>query len=187
MKSLESQRLVLAFSDPSNARHVATFVTESREHLAPFGPVHTADYFTVAYWQDELSRRQADRVAGRAVHLYIFNKQMPLGPIIGQCALTGIVGGVFQAAYLGFGLHPNHQGHGYMTEALETVINYAFTEMKLHRIMANYMPTNQRSARVLKRLGFVQEGIARSYLFLNGQWQDHVLTALVNSRDINPE
>jgi len=50
----------------------------------------------------------------------------------------------------------------------------------LHRIMANYRPENERSARVLSGLGFQQEGFARSYLKINGEWADHVLTALVN-------
>jgi ribosomal-protein-alanine N-acetyltransferase len=46
--------------------------------------------------------------------------------------------------------------------------------------MANYIPCNERSARVLKRLGFEVEGYARDYLFLAGNWQDHVLTSLIN-------
>jgi ribosomal-protein-alanine N-acetyltransferase len=46
--------------------------------------------------------------------------------------------------------------------------------------MANYLPTNERSARLLRRLGFVIEGSARDYLFVGGQFRDHVLTALTN-------
>jgi ribosomal-protein-alanine N-acetyltransferase len=46
--------------------------------------------------------------------------------------------------------------------------------------MANYIPTNERSGLLLKRLGFAVEGYARDYLLINGQWRDHVLTALTN-------
>jgi len=52
--------------------------------------------------------------------------------------------------------------------------------MNLHRIMANYVPTNERSASVLKKLGFQVEGYARDYLYLNGKWRDHILTSLTN-------
>ena len=46
--------------------------------------------------------------------------------------------------------------------------------------MANYRPENDRSRKLLERLGFVREGLARDYLFIDGAWRDHVLTALTN-------
>ena len=46
--------------------------------------------------------------------------------------------------------------------------------------MANYIPHNERSGRLLRRLGFMVEGYARDYLFINGAWRDHILTALTN-------
>jgi len=65
-----------------------------------------------------------------------------------------------------------------------------FDAMQLHRIMANYRPENERSARLLARLGFEKEGEARAYLRINGVWADHVLTALINpasDRLLQPE
>ena len=59
------------------------------------------------------------------------------------------------------------------------VINYAFNELGLNRIMANYMPSNDRSEALLNSLGFVREGLAERYLKINGVWEDHVLTALI--------
>lgn len=69
-----------------------------------------------------------------------------------------------------------------MTEALELLIPYAFGPLNLHRIMANYMPRNRRSARLLKRLGFRIEGRAPDYLQIAGRWEDHILTSLVNQK-----
>jgi ribosomal-protein-alanine N-acetyltransferase len=97
------------------------------------------------------------------------------------------VRGALHGATLGYGLSAQHQGQGYMTEAGQRLVAYAFDDLNLHRLMANYMPHNQRSANVLKRLGFAIEGIARDYLFINGQWQDHVLTSLVNPSWQMPE
>lgn len=56
----------------------------------------------------------------------------------------------------------------------------------MHRIMANYMPHNQRSGALLARLGFEREGYAKDYLLIDGKWQDHVLTALTNKEWLPP-
>ncbi|MCJ8298752.1 MAG: 30S ribosomal protein S5 alanine N-acetyltransferase, partial [Pseudomonadales bacterium] len=58
---------------------------------------------------------------------------------------------------------------------------------KLHRIMANYIPENVRSAKVLEKVGFKKEGYSPSYLKIAGKWQDHVLTALINPADIESD
>ena len=63
--------------------------------------------------------------------------------------------------------------------SLLALVIYAFEELQLHRLMANYQPENVRSGRVLERLGFVREGFAQAYLHIDGTWRDHVLTALV--------
>jgi len=107
------------------------------------------------------------------------------GPVIGTCNYTNVVRGVFQACHLGYQIARDHEGRGLMREALEALNAFAFDEMGLHRIMANYIPANERSGQLLTRLGFEREGYAKRYLYIAGQWQDHVLTALV-SRDFEP-
>ena len=67
-----------------------------------------------------------------------------------------------------------------MSEAIKKAIDYMFCEQNIHRIMANYMPSNTRSAKLLKKLGFTIEGLAKDYLLINGKWEDHVLTSLTN-------
>lgn len=67
-----------------------------------------------------------------------------------------------------------------MFESLSVAIPYIFDHIGLHRIMANYIPTNDRSGKLLRKLGFVVEGYARDYLYIAGQWQDHIMTALTN-------
>jgi ribosomal-protein-alanine N-acetyltransferase len=74
-----------------------------------------------------------------------------------------------------------------MFEALQALVRYAFEDLKLHRIMANYMPANERSGRLLRRIGFVVEGYARDYLHLDGAWRDHILTSLTNPNPLFPD
>lgn len=68
-----------------------------------------------------------------------------------------------------------------MLRTVQRSIEFMEENLGIHRIMANYMPRNQRSAKLLKRLGFVVEGYAREYLMINGVWEDHVMTAKVLS------
>lgn len=67
-----------------------------------------------------------------------------------------------------------------MFEALNLTNVYVFGELGLHRIQAAYLPHNERSGALLDRLGFEKEGFARRYLKINGVWEDHILTSLIN-------
>jgi ribosomal-protein-alanine N-acetyltransferase len=67
-----------------------------------------------------------------------------------------------------------------MSEAVAKATQCMFETQNIHRIMANYMPSNERSARLLQKLGFIIEGHAKKYLLINGQWEDHILTSLTN-------
>ncbi len=98
--------------------------------------------------------------------------------IIGFCNFTQIFHGSFQACYLGYKIDCEYEGKGFMFEALESSIEYLFKTCGIHRIMANYIPNNIRSAKLLNRLNFAVEGYAKNYLLINNQWEDHVLTAL---------
>ncbi len=138
----------------------------------------TPDSFDIGFF--ERSRRQQLAVEDRCYNFAIFFRNGGADTIVGWVNLSNIVRGAFQACHLGYSLAANAQGNGIMTEALRALIPFAFDELQLHRIMANYMPHNIRSAAVLARLGFSIEGFAKDYLYIAGAWQDHVLTSLIN-------
>jgi ribosomal-protein-alanine N-acetyltransferase len=94
--------------------------------------------------------------------------------------LSNVIRGLFYAAHLGYRTDNAHQGQGLMTEAGRAVVEFAFQDIGLHRIMANYRPENPASGAVLAKLGFQKEGFAPNYLLIGGQWRDHILTALTN-------
>lgn len=77
-------------------------------------------------------------------------------------------------------MHHANEGKGFIFKALQRAILYMFEEHSLHRIMANYMTANKRSAKLLDRLGFEIEGYAKQYLYIQNKWEDHILTALTN-------
>lgn len=86
---------------------------------------------------------------------------------------------------MGFGVAFGAQGKGIAHQLCQHAISYAFNDIGLHRIMANYMSHNNRSAKLLSRLGFEKEGLARDYLKISGEWQNHMLTSLMNNEDMS--
>ncbi|QEN05259.1 GNAT family N-acetyltransferase [Thiospirochaeta perfilievii] len=103
------------------------------------------------------------------------------GQLIGQINISNIVYGPFLSCFLGYKLGEKFQGMGYMGEALNKVIDIAFNQYKLHRIEANIIPKNIKSINVVERLNFVNEGLSKKYLKINGQWQDHSHYVLLNN------
>lgn len=183
---LITERLIIRLPIPRDAARMVAYQQANRAHFAPWSPKTPEGYYTEEYWGDRLSSYLPEFEAGRSVRLIFVRRADPEGPIIGECNFTEVVRGPFQACFLGCNLDIDHVGHGYMKEALGAALRFAFDELRLHRVMANYMPANIRSARLLKGLGFVVEGYARDYLFLADAWQDHVLTALINPRPVEP-
>ncbi len=158
-----------------------TYVTDNRDHLQRYSPVYPNDYYTLDYWKQQLTNHADDFQNDKSLHLCLYEKECP-NTVIGTIHFSSIIRRAAQFCFLGYGIAHKVEGRGYMKEALRASITYAFEEMNLHRIMANYVPTNERSGRLLKSLGFVAEGYARDYLRINGEWQDHVMTALINQR-----
>ncbi len=99
--------------------------------------------------------------------------------IVGSINLSQIFRGGFQSAYIGYQVGAPFARLGYMTEALQLVLKYAFDTMKLHRIEANIQPHNVASIALVKRVGFSKEGYSRRYLKICGRWRDHERWAIV--------
>jgi ribosomal-protein-alanine N-acetyltransferase len=70
-----------------------------------------------------------------------------------------------------------YAGNGYMREAATLVSAFAFDTLLLHRLQASCLPNNEPSINLLRRLGFEEEGYAKAYLQINGEWEDHILWA----------
>lgn len=181
LPELATGRLAVRLGRPGMEEAMARFLCENFEgHLDRWSPPTTPAFFGAAFWAERLAVAVEEFHAGRSAR-FVMQPKGPLeGPIIGTCNYTNIVRGPFQACHLGYQIARAHEGQGLMTEALRATNAFMFDVLRLHRIMANYRPENARSARVLERLGFAREGVARDFLFIDGAWRDHVLTALVH-------
>ncbi len=98
--------------------------------------------------------------------------------IIGTCTLAAL-DPTNRRAELGFALDRGSWGKGYMSEALDALLGFAFGEMKLHRIEADVDPRNRASIRLLERLGFQFEGRLRERWLVNDETQDSLYYGLL--------
>lgn len=159
------------------------YYTQNHEHLAPWEPMRPDGYHSKKAWTQrvcDFQEEQADGVSLRVLALQPDEKR-----IIGVCFFTNIVRGVFQACNVAYSISKDFGGRGLMTEIVGGSVDYVFQHLDIHRVMANYMPENIRSARVLEKLGFEKEGYAKSYLQISGKWRDHILTAKLNPQHLS--
>jgi [ribosomal protein S5]-alanine N-acetyltransferase len=181
LPNIVTERLIVRLASRKDRDTCLAYYRDNREHLKPYSPTFPPEFFTPEYWERQIDRNIDEFYSDQSVRMFIFEQANPKRAI-GNVSLGNIVRNAAHFCYLGYGLAEDMQGKGYATEAVNAVVQYAFNEMKLHRVMANYIPTNERSGKVLRRAGFVVEGYARDYLFLNGKWQDHIMTAIVNPK-----
>jgi len=92
---------------------------------------------------------------------------------IGQVTLGGVTFGAYRGGHIGYWIDQRYANRGYTTRAVAALTNYAFTELKLHRIEINLRPENLPSQKVAEKAGYIYEGLRPRYLHINGDWRDH--------------
>lgn len=120
------------------------------------------------------SARQRERQLGTGFGFGVFVD----GYFGGEINLSNIQRGPFQSAYVGYWIDEAHAGCGYTPEAMVLVSRYAFDELDLHRLQISIIPRNRASRRVMEKLRVREEGVARAYLEINGEWEDHIRFAM---------
>jgi ribosomal-protein-alanine N-acetyltransferase len=178
---IETARLRLVAPDVGLAAAVADYQVRNRAHFQPWDPPLPQGWGTLAH--EEARLRDGDEAfrAGQALRWWLIGADRR-DAVIGNVHLSAIVRGAFQSCHLGYTIDARHEGQGLMTEALSAVVEAAFAPaINLHRLQAAVQPSNLRSLALLARLGFSEDGLARDYLFINGQWRDHRILSLRNA------
>jgi ribosomal-protein-alanine N-acetyltransferase len=182
--SIETERLVLRPYRPSDVRALRAFGVENDAFLSPWSPKPRAA--TTSHSIVEIAKRVAtqrklwrdDRGYAFAITLRTPGERPGTGTIVGRVALNEVVRGHFQNAYLGYLVGAAWQGRGLAREAVAAVLDFGLGRAGLHRVQAAIMPHNARSLALVRALGLREEGLARGYLMIDGDWRDHVLFAL---------
>ncbi len=149
----------------------------SRQHLTVWEPQWARDELTRSAFRRRLRQYQREMREDQGYAFFVFRHQDAV--LVGGLSISTIRRGVAQAASVGYWIGAPHVGNGYMTDAVRSVLPFAFGTLGLHRLEAACLPHNGPSSRVLEKAGFRREGTARRYLKINGLWQDHLLFALL--------
>lgn len=176
--ALKGDRVTLRMPVSRDYRAWAQLRGESRGFLEPWEPTWMSDELDRSAWRYRLRRYSEDYARGSAVAFFIFDTST--GELLGGVTLGNIRHGVARSGHIGYWIGEKYAGKGYMVDALNLLADHAFGTMRLHRIEAACIPGNRRSVRVLEKAGFRREGLLRSYLKINGGWQDHYLYALID-------
>lgn len=179
---LNTPRLILRTPTEGDDIELKAFEERNISHLSPWRS--TTPELNLNH-KIQIEKCMKEFEENRSIRFLLFLKEYPEGNLIGLCNFSQIFRGPFQACYLGYQIDVAHERKGLMLEAVKRCIQYMFEEQNIHRIMANYMPSNRRSAQLLQKLGFIIEGQAKKYLLINGQWEDHILTSLTNQEWIS--
>ncbi len=151
----------------------------SRSFLKPWEPTWPLDDLTRSSYKRRLKRYQREIREDSGYAFFLFRQRDDA--LIGGIRLSHIRRGVAQSCSLGYWMGQEYAARGYMTIAVRAIIPFIFNHLRLHRIEAACLPHNAASMRLLEKVGFQHEGRARSYLCINGAWQDHLLFAFVES------
>lgn len=150
---------------------------DSRAFLTPWEPIWPADDLTRTAFRRRIRRYQTEVREDHAYPFFVF-RQADFA-MLGGITLSNLSRGMTQTATVGYWMGERHAGQGHMSRAVRALVPFAFTHLRLHRLEAACLPHNRPSMRLLERVGFHREGLARGLVCINGRWQDHIVYAIL--------
>jgi len=178
------ERTVLRFARQDDVREFLAMMERSREHLAPWLPRSARASEQTLASKFERMLPPACNTPTKLRVLVCARKADDAGPagrIVGVVSLGNISEWPQLAATTGYWLGAGETGKGFIRDALASLLDIAFEEKKLHRVVANIMPSNRRSHAVTEALGFTKEGVSRGLIEIDGAWRDHVVWSMLST------
>lgn len=172
---LDTERMILRAPVHGDYRAWAGLREDSRDFLVPWEPTWSPDHLSRKSFTNRVYWAQRSIANGTAVPLFLIRREDEA--LLGAITLDNIRRGPAQAGTTGYWIGAPFARLGYMREALIALVHHAFAVMDLSRIEAGCLPENTPSRRLLESCGYKYEGVAQSYLQINGRWRNHVLYA----------
>lgn len=174
---LHGDGILLRVPQISDYSEWAELRDRSRDFLTPWEPAWTSSELTRTSFRRRLKYYTRDMREDLGYAFFMFESETDA--LLGGLTLSNVRRGVTHACTLGYWVGAHHAGQGKMTAGVRAAIPFVFDTLRLHRLEAACLPRNEASIKLLERVGFTHEGLARRYLKINGIWQDHVTYALL--------
>lgn len=181
MIKFTTENLILLSPDKNFAQPLLDYYVRNKDFFERFDPAREDGFYSIENMMKILETEIAAENEKKGYRFYVFSKKAP-DKIIGFVGLLNIIYGCFWSCFISYKLDKDCLNRGFMTEAVKKVVDYAFTELKLHRIEGNVLPDNVSSLKVLDKNGFKYEGVAEKYLKINGVWRDHIHMVKLNPK-----
>jgi len=175
---IETERLTLRPPVMADFRDWSGLRAESAGFLMPWEPAWAADHLSRRGFSNRVWWAQRAIGNGSAMPLFLIRREDRV--LLGAITLDNIRRGPAQAGTLGYWIGQPHARQGYMREAIAAVVHHAYERLDLSRLEAACLPENTASRGLLEKCGFKYEGVAQSYLQINGRWRTHVLYAALH-------
>ena len=172
---IETERMTLRPPQHGDLAAWAALRDQSRDFLKPWEPSWSHDHLSRKNFTNRVYWANRSIAQGSALPLFLIRRDDDA--LIGALTVDHIRRGPAQAGTTGYWVGQPYARHGYMREALAAVVHYAFTELDISRLEAGCLPENAASRGLLEKVGYKYEGVAQSYLQINGRWRNHVLYA----------
>ena len=173
--SILTAQLSLRLPEHRDFREWAKLRHESKAFLSPWEPIWAPDHLSRASFTNRVYWSQRAVKNGNAVPLFVFHKEA--GQLVGAITLDNIRRGPSQVGTIGYWVGQQYARQGFMSEAIIAMVAHAFGALDLSRVESACLPDNVASRGVLEKAGFKYEGVAQSYIQINGRWRNHVLYA----------
>ena len=173
----ETSRLILKVLGPDYAADVLSFYQRDKELFERYEADRCENFYTEGHQRTILHLEYGLCLKLEAIRFYVFLKENP-DTIIGTVSLYEIAKPASRAE-VGYKFSSAYHHKGYASEAVEKILDIAFSELKLHKICAHVHTDNLSSIRLLSGLGFEKEGMSRHHMKLRGIWVDHLQYSLI--------
>lgn len=172
---IDTERMVLRPPSHVDFRGWTDLRRRSAEFLQPWEPSWSSDHLTRKGFINRVYWANRSISQGSAVPLFLIRREDQ--SILGAITLDNIRRGPSQAGTIGYWIGAEYARQGYMREALSALVHYAFEVLDLSRLESACLAENAASRALLEKCGYKYEGVAQSYLQINGRWRNHVLYA----------
>lgn len=176
---IETERMTLRPPVMGDYRQWAELRAQSQSFLQPWEPEWAADHLSRKAFVQRVTWAQKSVLRETDLPFFMFRRSDDV--LVGAITLSNIRRGPAQAGTTGYWIGAAHARQGFMREAVIAVVHHAFHRLDLSRIEAGCLPENAPSRSLLESCGYKYEGVAQSYLQINGRWRNHVLYANLRS------